>query len=184
MEDIIVSREFDNSRNERVVIIYGKNGYEPDNMDIISSSNKRFSYYHSVYFNKYGEDKYLDDVNYRNALISAKNTLNTGKLMFIHNYTYNDIIFTETTPDDCLVRYGILYMPLDKPSEEQFKKLNMVIERIKNFGEILVCGIPQVDLIHKCVDNGFCFSVKDEDIMRLEEIIKGEYDKFNKVNVR
>ena len=184
MEDIIISHEFDDSRNERVVIIYGKNGYEPDSMDIISSSDKSFSYYHSVYFNKFGEDKYLDDVNYRNALNSAKNTFNPGKLMFIHNYTYNDIIFTETTPDNCLVRYGILYLPLDKPSEEQFNKLNIVIERIKDFGEILVFGIPQVDLINECVDNGFSFSVNGEDILRLEEIIKEEYDKFSKVNVR
>ena len=153
-------------------------------MDIVSSSDKNFSYYHSVYFNKYGEERYLDDINYRKALASAKSSFNIGKLMFIHNYTYNDIVFTETTPDECLVRYGIFYLPIETPSEEQFNKLNMVIERIKDFGEILVFGIPQVDLIHKYVDNGFCFSVKDEDILRLEEIIKGEYDKFNKVNVR
>lgn len=184
MDDIIVSREFDDSRNERIIVIYGKNGNDPDNMDIISSSDKSFSYYHSLYFNKYGEDKYLDDVNYKNALVSAKNTLNTGKLIFIHNYTYNDIVFTDTTPDECSSRYGILYLPLDKPSEEQFKKLGMVIEKIKDFGEILVFGIPQVDLIHKCVDNGFCFSVNGEDILRLEEIINAEYNKFNRVNVR
>ena len=71
MDDIIISNEYNEFRNQRVIMIYGDNDKKNGEMEFISSSNKSFSYYHSIYFVEHGKFNYLDDEVYQNCLEST-----------------------------------------------------------------------------------------------------------------
>lgn len=175
-EDITIKKNWDESRNERVIIIYGDSFNDNQNRNgqiEIISSKKENNYYHYLYLKAHAKTNYITDKQYQNCIEQSQNTLIPAIAIFIQNDKYNNIIFTETTQENSDNRYGILYFPTHSPSEEQYQSFNQLKEKLKDFKEILVYAAPYIN--DGILDNEISFIMKQNEMETIDTKIKELY---------
>lgn len=182
--EITISQEWDDTLNQRIMIIYGdslndginKNGQ----MDIISNTTKDVSYYHATYMAKHAKINYTTDEYYQKNIKIAERTFRDFLPIFIQNNRYNNIIFKDTTEDFGLKRYGMFCFPIESPTPEQYETLRNLISKLVKIGyeEFFIQGKTYVTE-DKLLDNEIEFNLKGAEITSLEEIIKEYYSKNN-----
>lgn len=130
INNIEVHNDLREDKNNRVLILH-QNG----EVDVITSPIGEVSYYHMLYFKEYLNKKYLEDeVLQKYKDVSSQPAI----IIYFLLKKYGDVIFTETTKDGELKRYGIIYFP-DFMTREQVEKIESLKDNYLNgFTELLV----------------------------------------------
>ena len=161
MKDIKVIHELDESLNQRIIFIKN-NGEENSLIDIVTSENKKESYYHALYFKEYLKDHYLEDEELQRIVpkINPLDSLIISNIIYYIINKYQEVIFMETTQDYSSERYGVLTLP-DEINESQYEKIMSLKDYFKKFQSIMIQG--------KLINDGVM--VTDSEI---KEIIEGQ----------
>ena len=133
-----IKKELDETVNQRIIIIRGEAEIEK-RLNIITSKDKMYSYYHSAYLKAYLNNEYLDDQNLQNVKerMSPMDSIVSANIIYYLLKNYNDIIFTETTQDNSNQKTAILYLP-DEILEEQQQEMITLIPYFEKFSSIMI----------------------------------------------
>lgn len=141
-KDIIIQSNLDNSREQRIVIIYSDVLCDQCNrdgeMDIISSP-RGVLYYHYIYFQKYASKYYLNDLHYQNLVQPSDSNYGISSFIFLLVVQCHDIVFMDTTDEASKGKYGVLYLP-NEISKYEYEAFMKFLPYLKKFHEILVIG--------------------------------------------
>lgn len=133
-DDILISSEWDNDRNQKVIFIYGDEDKDGD-IDIVSS-NKENDYYHVDYFYVHGKKNYLDNNLYQKLLENAYHSKSYGSLLIFHGYLSNNIVITTS------LDFIGLFLPKDIITEKQKCSLIGLLDKFNKNTDMLICADP------------------------------------------
>lgn len=184
--NIEVKNNWDEYRQQIVMIIYSdypNNGINRNGeIDYISSLKDKTQFYHSLYYVKHAETNYNNEPVYQSAINEARRSFNHLNLLLLNINQFRNIIFDHIEFEN--ETNGLLSLPQDEPTKEQYEALNKLLLKLNEVGyeEISIQGV--ISKNNQDLHADVILTIEGQDILSIPDIIKEEYRKLNKKNIK